>query len=214
MTGVLITFEGGEGSGKSTQITRVMARLEAAGVPSLLVREPGGTRVGEVVREALLDPAHTEMAPRAELLLYEASRAQLVAEKIRPALEAGMVVVCDRYYDSSTAYQGYGRGLPLDEVEALNRIATGGLVPDVTIVLDLDPEAGLERATRGGADRLEAEEIEFHARLRAGFLAIAKAEPERVAVVDASGSAHEVESRVAAALSRIPLLADVVREFR
>lgn len=207
MSGVLITFEGGEGSGKSTQLARFVDRLKAAELDVLLLREPGGTRVGEVVRAALLDPAHVEMDPWAELLLYEASRAQLVAEHIRPALAEGVVVVCDRFYDSSTAYQGYGRGLPLNEVQELNRIATGGLVPDLSIVLDLDPAAGLERATRGGADRLEAEAIDFHTRLREGYLAIAAAEPERCVVIDALGTVEDVEALIAAAASRLPGLA-------
>ncbi len=204
MTGVFVTFEGGEGSGKSTQLERFVERMTNAGYEVLFLREPGGTRVGEVVRDALLDPAHVEMDARAELLLYEASRAQLVAERIKPALARGVVVVCDRHYDSSTAYQGYGRGLPLPEVEALNRFATGGLVPNLTIVLDLDPAYGLERATRLGADRLEAEEIDFHARLREGYLAIAAAEPERVVVVDAHGTVDEVAERIITVAARLP----------
>lgn len=214
MSGVLITFEGGEGTGKSTQLLRFVDRLKAADLDVLLLREPGGTRVGEVVRSALLDPAHVEMDPLAELLLYEASRAQLVAEHIRPALAEGVVVVCDRFYDSSTAYQGYGRGLPLNEVRELNRIATGGLVPDLSIVLDLDPAAGLERATRSGADRLEAETIEFHTRLREGYLAIAAAEPERFAVVDALGTVQEVEARIATAAARLPELASAFGDLQ
>lgn len=208
--GVFVTFEGGEGCGKSTQLAILAQTLEKAGAPVLSLREPGGTRVGELVRAALLDPAHTEMAPRAELLLYEASRAQLVAERIMPALETETVVLCDRFYDSTTAYQGYGRGVSLDVIEPLNAIAADGLVPDLTIVLDIDPVVGLERATALGADRLESEERAFHERVRSGFLEIASREPERVVVVDGAGDRSEVATRVRAAAARLPMLASVL----
>jgi dTMP kinase len=195
--GAFITFEGGEGSGKSTQIRRLLRRLESGRVAVRSLREPGGTAVGEAVRHILLDPESAGLDSRAELLLYEAARAQLVAEVIEPALAAGEVVVCDRFFDSSTAYQGHARGLALDEVAALNRSATAGLTPDRTIYLDLDPVLGLDRATAlAGADRLEAEDAAFHARVRHGFLAIAQAEPSRVRIVDASGTPDEVEARV------------------
>ncbi|MBU4555394.1 MAG: dTMP kinase, partial [Actinobacteria bacterium] len=132
--GVFLSFEGGEGSGKSTQISILTKTLELAGLQVVLAREPGGTRLGEAVRALLLDPATGDVDSRAELLLYEASRAQLTRELIQPALATGAVVLCDRYYDSSTAYQGYGRGLPISEIEALNSSATGGLVPDMTLL--------------------------------------------------------------------------------
>ncbi|HSK48089.1 MAG TPA: dTMP kinase [Coriobacteriia bacterium] len=206
-TGVFITFEGGEGSGKSTQIGQLARRLEGAGLSVRCLREPGDTRSGEAIRAILLDPSSEGLDARAELLLYEAARAQLVAEVIEPALEAGEVVLCDRFYDSSTAYQGFGRQLPLDEVRALNMAATGGLVPDRTLLLDLDPAEGVERATHGGADRLEGEDASFHRRVREGFLAIASQEPQRVRVVDASGPIDEVAGRVAAALKDLPQLA-------
>lgn len=198
--GVFITFEGGEGSGKSTQIRALTRRLEAAGVAVRALREPGGTAAGEAIRAILLDPANSGLDPRAELLLYEAARAQLVAEVIEPALAAGEVVVCDRFYDSTTAYQGYARGLDLEEVTRLNHVATGGLEPDATVVLDIGPEAGLARATVGGADRLEGEDEAFHRAVREGFLAIAAEERDRVRVVDATGSVDEVAERVCHAL--------------
>ena len=201
--GLFITFEGGEGGGKSTQLHLLEHRLEAAGRRVRVLREPGGTAVGESVRAILLDPEHTGLDSTAELLLYEASRAQLVAEVIEPALAAGEVVLCDRFFDSTTAYQGYGRDLPLDRIRELNLIATGGLVPDRTIVLDIEPELGLERATTQGADRLEGESHAFHERVREGFLALAEVEPDRVRVVDASGSPEEVAERVRAELADV-----------
>ncbi len=204
--GVLITFEGGEGSGKSTQIRMLARRLEAAGLTVRILREPGGTAPGEAIRDILLDPQHLGLDSRAELLLYEASRAQLVADVIEPALEAGEVVLCDRFFDSSTAYQGYGRGLPVDEVMRLNMAATGGLLPDRTLVFDLDAGLGVSRATTHGADRLEGEDLAFHERVRAGFLAIAASEPERVRVVDASGTVDDLAEKIEAALADIAIL--------
>lgn len=204
--GAFITFEGGEGSGKSTQLRALAARLQAAGLPVRVLREPGGTAVGEAVRALLLDPEHIGLDATAELLLYEASRAQLVADVIEPALEAGEIVLCDRFYDSTTAYQGHARGLPLACIHDLNSIATGGLAPDRTVVLDVDPELGIERATRHGADRLEGESRAFHEAVRAGFLAIAAEEPVRVRVVDASGTPEEVAERVSAALADLSAL--------
>jgi len=209
-SGAFITLEGGEGSGKSTQQRTLARRLEAAGLTVRVLREPGGTAVGEAVRALLLDPEHVGLDATAELLLYEASRAQLVADVIEPALEAGDVVICDRFYDSTTAYQGYARGLSLARIAELNATATGGLKPDRTIVLDIDPELGVERATRNGADRLEGESLAFHRAVRAGFLAIAAAEPDRVRVVDASGYAETVAARVSAALRDLPLLAEAL----
>ncbi len=208
--GVFITFEGGEGCGKSTQLRLLAHALEAAGVPVRTLREPGGTAVGEAVRSILLDPDHAGLDDIAELLLYEAARAQLVAEVIEPALEAGEVVLCDRFYDSTTAYQGHARGIALDEVAELNRAATDGLSPDRTLILDVDPALGIARATSHGADRLESEDLAFHRRVREGFLAIAAAEPERVRTVDASGGIDEVACAVAAALADMPQLADAL----
>ena len=199
--GIFITFEGGEGCGKSTQQRLLARRLEAAGLTVRSLREPGGTIVGEAVRSVLLDPEHSGLDATAEVLLYEAARAQLVAEVIEPALEAGEIVLCDRYFDSSTAYQGHARGLPLDQIESLNRIATGGLLPDRTLLLDIDAVLGIQRATSNGADRLEAEDIAFHERVRAGFLQIAAENPDRVRVIDASGEVEDVAVRVADAVT-------------
>jgi dTMP kinase len=196
--GTFITFEGVEGSGKSTQLGLLAKRLELAGATVRSLREPGGTAVGEAIRRILLDPQHIGLDARAELLLYEASRAQLVADIIEPALDWGEIVLCDRFFDSTTAYQGYARGLPLEEIARLNAFATSGLEPDLTIVLDVDPAAVLARAVAasGSADRLELEDIAFHERVRDGFLAIARAEPERVVVVDGEGPAEVVAERV------------------
>lgn len=208
--GVFITFEGGEGSGKSTQLDRLGSMLQHAGRTVRCLREPGGTHMGEAVRELLLDPANSGMDARAELLLYEAARAQLVAEVIEPALAAGEIVLCDRFYDSTTAYQGYGRGITLQEIAALNHSASAGLKPDRTLVFDIDPVLGLARATAGqDADRLESESLAFHHRVRDGFLAIAEAEPERVKIVDASGDVETVGSLVAAVLRDLHLVPDM-----
>lgn len=211
MSGLFITFEGGDGSGKSTQIALLAGRLRELGHDVRTFREPGGVApgdVGERIRELLLDPVHTAMHVRAELLLYEASRAQLVEEHYRPALADGAIVVCDRYADSSLAYQGYGRDvLPVSEVRELNRIATGGLVPDLTLLLDVDAADGLAQATTGGADRLEGAGLAFHERVRAGYLAIAAAEPDRVKLVS-RGGIDDVASAVWAYVE--PLLARLV----
>ena len=208
--GVFITLEGVEGCGKSTQIAMLASRLGSAGVPVRVLREPGGTGAGEAIREILLDPLHAGLDDRAEVLLYEASRAELVAEVIEPALEAGEVVLCDRFSDSTTAYQGYARGLPLDEVQRLNAFATGGVTPDLTVVVDIDPEVGLARATGSGADRLESEDLEFHRQVRAGFLAIAEVEPGRVKVVSGEGARQEIASRVWDAVVASGVLSEVL----
>ena len=204
--GVFVTFEGGEGCGKSTQLGILVDELASAGLDVLLVREPGSTTIGESIREMLLDPANCSMDSGTELLLYEASRAQHVAEVIRPALAAGRLVLCDRFADSSTAYQGYGRGLSLERVASLNESATDGLVPDLTIVLDIDPTEGLARATSTYTDRLEAEDAEFHKRVAEGYRSIAKSEPDRVILVDAVGSKEDVAGRIMEALRRLPVI--------
>lgn len=198
--GVFISFEGGEGSGKSTQIALLAERLRTAGADVVSVREPGGTLVGDRVRDLLLDPAHTGLDPRAELLLYEASRAALVAEVIRPALDRGSLVLCDRFFDSTTAYQGAGRGLDAEMVHALNAYAAADAIPDVTLLLDIDPVIGLERATGEGADRLEAEDVAFHERVRQGFLALAAAEPARFVVIAADAAPAVIAERIRLAL--------------
>ncbi|MEW6422913.1 MAG: dTMP kinase [Deinococcota bacterium] len=184
--GFFITFEGPEGAGKSTQLTRLARRLTETGRPPVVTREPGGTPLGTRVREVLLDPALT-IDPLPEFLLYSASRAQLVRDVIRPALEASQIVLCDRYADSSLAYQGSGRGLDPALLALLNGKVTEGLTPDLTILLDLDPALGLARvATRGQPDRLERADLAFHARVRRGFLTLAAREPGRFLVLDAT----------------------------
>jgi dTMP kinase len=192
-----VTFEGIEGSGKSTQSRRLAERL---GPDTVLTQEPGGTELGRAIRGLLLDPGRHAVAPAAEVLLFFADRAQHVAELVRPALLAGRSVVSDRYTDSSLAYQGYGRGIDRGLILAVHRLATDGLQPDLTILLDLPVEAGLARAGRRGPhDRLEAEVREFHERVRAGYLEMARAEPGRWVSVDAEGEPDDVARRVAAA---------------
>ena len=196
--GRFITFEGGEGCGKSTQVVRLAAALEARGLKVLLTREPGGTRLSELIRTLLKDEAEDPPVDRAELLLFLAARAQLVRNVIAPALEAGTWVVSDRFSDSTVAYQGYGRGLPVDFVRQANDFACEGLRPDLTFLLDLDPATaerrmrGREAATNTSADRIERAGSGFHARLRKGFLELAAADAPRFSVVDASKSPDEV----------------------
>lgn len=203
MKGVFITFEGVEGCGKSTQLGRLQSWLESQGYTVIATREPGGTPIAESIREILLDPGNTAMGSVAELLLYEAARAQHVHEKILPALEQGHVVLCDRFADSTTAYQGAGRGLEPDALRNLHEIATGGVWPDVTILIDLDVSAGLDRArNRGRHDRLEREALEFHERVRAGFLGLADAEPGRIAVIDGNATEDVVAADILDAVRR------------
>jgi dTMP kinase len=198
--GRLIAFEGVEGAGKSTQVELLRQSLEKAGHRVVTTREPGGTPVGEQVRSILLDPAST-LAARSEALLFAAARAQLVEQVIRPALERGEIVLCDRYLDSSLAYQGAGRGLGVEAVAEINRFATGGVVPDLVVLLALDPAEGLARR-RGGRDRIEAQDLDFHRRVARGFLDLAAAEPERFAVVDAAAPPDQVAAEVRAAVLR------------
>jgi dTMP kinase len=195
--GRLIAFEGVEGAGKSTQLELLRRQLEGRGREVVVTREPGGTPVGERVRALLLDP-EAEIHPRAEALLFAAARAELVERVIRPALERGAVVLCDRYLDSSLAYQGGARGLGRGPVEEVNRLATGGLLPDLVVLLDLDPADGLRRR-QGDRDRIEAQDLEFHRRVREAFRALADADPKRFAVVDAAAPVPEVAARVHAA---------------
>ncbi len=183
---LFVTFEGPEGAGKSTQVARLAERLTEYAVPHLVTREPGGTPLGSRVRELVLLDPDLEINPLSEFLLYSASRAQLVRDVIRPALSRGEVVVCDRYADSSLAYQGFGRGLPRELLNTVTWEATGGLSPHLTFLLDLRPEIGLTRAAAKGApDRLERADLAFHRRVREGFLTLAEAEPERVVTLDA-----------------------------
>lgn len=194
--GLFITFEGTDGSGKTTQAARLAAHLQKEGYEVVQVHEPGGTEAGERVRALLLDRGLDGMDPMAELLLYEAARAQLVREVVVPALEEGKVVVCDRFSDSSVAYQGYGRKLGPDIVEQLNAAATGGLSPDRTILLDMDPEISMQRAAAGGdggPDRIEAEGAGLQRDVYDGFRALAAVNPERIRIVAAHRSPDQVQ---------------------
>ena len=210
MSGLFVTVEGGEGVGKSTQASLLAARLAGEGVTVLATREPGGTPTGDRIRGLLLDPTAT-MAARTELLLYEASRAELTAVEIAPALARGDSVVCDRFFDSTTAYQAYGRGLDIELVRSLNLEATGGLRPDVTVLLSLPLDEAMERATNGGADRMELESLEFHRRVIEGFSAIAASEPDRIVSVNATGTPADVAERVWDAVAGHPSFARAVR---
>jgi dTMP kinase len=193
--GLFVAFEGGEGSGKTTQARHVAIWLRELGYDVITTHEPGATKVGMRLRALLLDTAHTGMSPRAEALMYAADRAEHVQSVIVPALERGAVVITDRYVDSSLAYQGAGRSLPVAEIARLNNWATGGKMPDLTVLLDMDPVAGLNRRTRS-ADRLEAEPTSFHNRVRTGFQALAAAEPARYLVIDAGRPAQEVTREI------------------
>ena len=189
MVGRFITLEGPEGAGKTVLARRLAEALELRGHAVRLTREPGGTPLGERVRALLLERSSGDLAidARADALLFNAARAQLVAEVIRPALEAGEIVLCARFADSTLAYQGHGAGLPVDELRAIADVATGGLAPDLTILLDVDPEVGLRRKAPGARNRFEASfDLDFHRRVRAGFLELAAQEPERWRVVDST----------------------------
>ena len=200
-----ITFEGIEGSGKTTQIRLLMDWLKQRTERVLLTREPGGTRIGEQIRSILLDPANTEMTPEAEILLFSAARAQIVREVIRPRLEEGWIVICDRFADSTLAYQGYGHGLPLDDLLRITEFATGGLWPDLTVYLDLDVETGLRRkaATPEEWNRMEAKAIDFHKRVRQGYRALAAQHPERWLVVDGERPPEQIHRQIRERVARL-----------
>ena len=202
--GLLITFEGPEGSGKSTLIKALAEMMASRGEQPLVVREPGGSDIGERIRNILLDTASEGMCAETELLLMEASRAQLVREKINPALEAGMIILCDRFADASVAYQGVGRGLGAERIEQISMWATGGLRPDLTVVLDVDPVHARTRET-GPADRLESEPLPFHHEVRQAFLDLAARDPDRYLVLDASLGIDDLHQAIRRGLT--PLLA-------
>lgn len=197
--GLFITFEGPEGSGKTTQIRLLAAWLRDRDCDVLTTREPGGTRIGEAVRSILLDPAHTEMCAETEIFLFSAARAQVVRDVIRPHLERGGVALCDRFADSTLAYQGYGRQLDLRTLQAITAFATGSLIPDLTICLDLPVLEGLRRKQGGDQvewNRMEREHLEFQERVRGGFLALAAAEPSRWLILDAMRPVEEIQAAI------------------
>jgi len=199
---VFITFEGPDGSGKTTQIRLLADWLRERGYEVMLTREPGGTDIGNQIRHVLHDPDNDEMDARTEILLYSASRAQNVAQFVRPALSAGKIVISDRYADSTLAYQGYGRCLDLDILEMITTFATGGLAPDLTLYLDVPAQEGLSRRQSGGEEwnRLDAEALEFHQRARAGYLNLIAQDPSRWVVIDAARPIEEIESEIRAAV--------------
>jgi dTMP kinase len=202
--GGFITFEGPEGSGKTTQIQALAAFLRGAGYPVMSTREPGGTRIGDAVRQVLLDMTHTEMDARTETLLFNAARAQIVEQVIRPALAQGSFVLCDRFADSTLAYQGYGHGQDLDALGQLIRYATGGLTPDLTLYLDINPDIGLTRKQQASQEewnRLDAQTLAFHERVYAGYQALIQADPARWAVVNGGADPQTVAAEIVAVVA-------------
>jgi dTMP kinase len=199
-----LTIEGPDGAGKTSQANLLEDRAAAAGVDVVLTREPGGTAAGERIRELLLDPTVGRLDPATDALLFNAARAQLVKEIIHPALERGSLVISTRFADSTIAYQGYGGGVPIDHLRAMERVATGGLQPDLTFLLDLPVEVGLGRKSGHEITRFETEfDVEFHRRVRDGFLALAAEQPERFVVIDATSSQEAVEGQILAATRRL-----------
>jgi dTMP kinase len=204
VAGRFITVEGVDGSGKSTQITMLKDYLQKEGYDIVVTHEPGGTEIGEQIRKIILDSAYTQMTALTEVFLYAAARAQHIEEIILPALKSGRLVLCSRFFDSTVAYQGYGGGLDLAVLADINRIVSGSLVPDLTIIFDLDPEKGLERVSmrnisadeqNENKDRMEQKQLDFHKRVRDGFLALASQNPQRIRIVDAIGNKDEVFER-------------------
>jgi len=197
---MFITLEGIEGSGKTTQICRLVKFFEARGIECIATRQPGGTLIGENIRSILLDPANSALEPLAELLLYMADRAQHINELIRPALKKGKTVICDRYFDATLVYQGFARGLSIELIGQLHQLLFDDLKPDVTLLLDLPPQVGLERAWQqlnngqrsGDESRFEAEAVAFHEKVRAGYLELARLEPERFRIIDAAQTQNQV----------------------
>lgn len=205
VNGTLISFEGPEGAGKSSILEAILPLLEEKGIPYITTREPGGVDIAEKIRQVILDPDHTSMDAKTELLLYIASRRQHLVERVLPALAAGKVVLMDRFIDSSVAYQGYGRGLSVEDIEWLNQFATEGLKPDLTLYFDLDVEEGLARIARNQereVNRLDLEGLELHYKVRKGYLALAEKEPERIVKIDASQSFEAVLADVLTILEK------------
>lgn len=200
--GFFITFEGAEGSGKSTQIKKTAQHLRRRGYDVVLLREPGGTRVSEAIREILLNPKHKEIVPQTELLLYLAARAQIVNEKILPAIKKGKVVICDRFEDSTLAYQGYGRGFKISEIETVSRhFVRGALKPDHTFLLNIPARQGMKRG--GRHDRMEKQSFQFHDKVQRGFLKLARREPKRYTVLDSRRPIERVFQEIQKVLDRV-----------
>jgi dTMP kinase len=201
---MFISFEGIEGSGKTTQAKHTVRFLQGKGHDCVITREPGGTRIGEKIRAILLDPLSKDMDPLTELLLYTADRAQHIKEYILPLLSDGKIVLCDRYYDATMAYQGFARGLDIGLIEKIHKLLFENLKPDITLLLDLPPETGLERAWKqinngnriSQETRFEEERISFHKKVRAGYLELSRLEPERFRIIDASKDEHEVRKEI------------------
>jgi len=208
---MFITFEGGEGSGKTTQIQRTQAYLSDKGRDVLLTREPGGTPIGRKIRAILLDPDHTDLDYRAELLLYMADRCHHLHSRVLPALAQGRIVLCDRYVDATLAYQGFGRDLGTDLIQTLHESVLNGFMPDMTLLLDLPPETGLTRARRQidagdrekGEMRFEAETLAFHRKVRAGYLELARQFPGRYRIIDAAADPDTVQARIRSHLTEL-----------
>jgi dTMP kinase len=208
---MFITLEGIEGSGKTTQIGRLVEFLEDRGIECVTTRQPGGTLIGENIRSILLDPANSALAPMTELLLYMADRAQHIYELIRPCLKAGKAVICDRYFDATVVYQGFARGLNIELIRQLHQILFDDLKPDVTLLLDLAPKVGLQRAWQqlnngqrsGHESRFEAETVAFHEKVRAGYLELARFEPDRFRIIDAAESQDQVFTAISNIVSSI-----------
>ncbi|MFH1102607.1 MAG: dTMP kinase [Pseudomonadota bacterium] len=208
---MFITFEGVEGSGKTSQIGSVAGYLKKRGLPFRLTREPGGTVIGKSIRAILLNPEHRALDPVAELLMYAADRVQHVKEVIAPALADGMIVLCDRYFDATLAYQGYARGIDMDVIISIHQMVLDGLMPDLTFLFDLPVEIGLSRAwgqvkngaRTGGETRFEKEKLDFHRKVRSGYLELAKKEPKRIRIINAERNEEEVLSSILAILSDV-----------
>lgn len=199
---MFITFEGPDGSGKTTQARMLTEYLQSGGHAVIYTREPGGTEISEQIRDVVLATRNKAMRNETEVLLFSAARAQIVAELIRPALAENKIVICDRYYDSTLVYQGYGLGLDLAALRAITQFATGGLVPDLTFYVDVPAEVGLARRQRGETNRLDQKNVEYHTRVRNGYWALAKAEPQRFISIDGTDTVEAVQEKIRARMLR------------
>jgi dTMP kinase len=195
--GIFITIEGTDGSGKTTQIKLIEEYLKQKGFDVIITREPGGTRVSEKIRDLILNPENTDITSITEMMLYASARAQLVAQLIKPALEEDKAVICDRFVDSSFAYQGFGRGVDLKTIADVNRVAVDGIYPDITFFLDIDPEVALKRRIEStGADRIEREKLEFHRKVYKGYKQISMLYPDRIKTIDAADTVEEIYAEI------------------